>query len=209
MNKLDGTDEPNQRVASALDRATQQTGVGFAAEVAEASGRYDRAEDIVGLWLGLGLAAWVWFALPDAADAGPGSWAGVTEGGKFLAMAGALIAGFVGGAVAASYVPAIRRPFIPRREIHACVERAADAALARELVTRSNPATDERARVLLFFVSVYERRAVVLADASTLERLGPTGVETLCRELTDRLAEGDIDAALAAVVQRGVSMLAA
>ncbi|MEM9881778.1 MAG: hypothetical protein AAF800_02535 [Planctomycetota bacterium] len=190
------------RVAQAMAEAGARAGVGLTAVVAGASGRYDRAEDIVGMWLGLGLAAWVWFAVPDAADAGPGSWAGVTEGVKFAAMAGAWAAGFVVGAVAASYLPALRRPFVPKRELFTCVERAADAALGREVLARSAPGGGGDAGVLLFYVSRYERRAVVLADAATIERLGSGGTEALCRELTGRLADGDTDAALIEATRR-------
>ena len=69
------------RISATVAEAESNTAAQIVPAVASSSGRYDRAEDIAGLILGMLGAAGVWFFLPDA-DVGGDSWAGYTAATK-------------------------------------------------------------------------------------------------------------------------------
>jgi putative membrane protein len=55
---------------------------------------------------------------------------------------------------------------------------------------------------VLLYVSLLERRAVVLADRGAFEALGQDSIDDVCRGLTEDLRRGDVPAALCASVRR-------
>ena len=203
MNRAEAQfdEQDRQRIDAAIAEAEAQSSAQIVPVVAAASGRYDRAEDLFGLVVGLGAAAAVWLLLPDA-QAGSDSWAGYTAGAKLGLMAGALLGGFVLGAVLASYAWLLRRPFTPRREMRDCVARAAAAAFFNQSLHTTSAGTG-----LLIFVSLYERRAAVLADDAVLGALGQPALDGLCRDLTDLLADTDATEALCQTIRRAGQLL--
>ena len=60
------TDKQKTRIRDAVASAEAGTSAEVVPVVATASGRYDRPEDVVGLWLGLVCLGLAWWLLPEA-----------------------------------------------------------------------------------------------------------------------------------------------
>lgn len=195
-------DQDVQRVNAALAEAEAQTAAAIVCVAAASSGRYDRAEDLFGLLIGMLAAAAVWLVVPDALPGGD-TWAGFTPAAKIAFMAVGVVAGFVIGAAVASHAWPLRRPFIPKTEQKANVTRAASAAFFDQSLNRAAGGTG-----LLIYLSMDERRAVVLADDAVLEALTQPVLDALCRDLTDLLADADPAEALCQTLRRAGQRLA-
>ena len=172
----------------AINRAVQAAEARTSAEilpvVVASSGRYDRSEDIVGLWLGVAALLGVWCVFPSVTDP-PGSWGAPAAVWQFLAFAAAVVVGFMVGALIGSRVDVIRHLFTPARQLRDEVNLRARAVFYDERVHH----TAGRSGVLLY-VSLFERMAVVLADESVVAQLGQTQIDALCAEFTQRLRTG-------------------
>jgi putative membrane protein len=169
-------------VEDAIAAAEECTSAEVVCAVATESGRYDRAEGVVGVLGALaGLGAVHWLAPLRAA--GSGSWAVEAVGAGWLALG--VVLGYIAGAVLASYWHPLRWLFVSKAEMENDVARAAVAvfAVARLAATRT------RAGVLVY-VSLFERRVQVLADARAMEVLGQAGVDAIRDIAVARLRDG-------------------
>ena len=176
-------DAQRRAVEQAVVEAERKTSAEIVPVVASASGMYDRAEDIVGLWLGiLGLIA-AWWVLP-VAPTESGNWGSMPEWQKLLVMVVAAVAGFVIGAAVASHVRWLRLLFTPRRQMRDEVAARARAVFFDSRVHHTSGHTG-----LLVYVSLYERMAAVLADESVLDKLGQAALDALCAALTSNLRD--------------------
>src|SRR5437870_5916552 len=92
------SDGDREAVNRAVGEAESRTSAEIVPVVAASSGRYDRPEDIVGLWTGLILLAIVWLVLPEQSTSESGSWSSIPAGLHLLALIGAVVVGFVLGA---------------------------------------------------------------------------------------------------------------
>jgi putative membrane protein len=177
------SDEQRKRIQQAVAQAESRTSAEIVPVVATASGRYDRPEDIVGLWLGtIGLVV-AWRLLP-ATPMESGTWGGTPEWGRLLLMVIVAVAGFVVGAAVASRVAWLRLLFTPRRQMREEVSARARAVFFDRRVHRTAGGTG-----LLVYVSLYERMAAVLADQSVVDKLGQAAIDELCIALTGRLRD--------------------
>jgi putative membrane protein len=173
--------EQRQQIAASVAAAEGKTSAEIVPCVATASGRYDRAEDIFGLWLGmLGLVACCVFWGPNRAE--PGSWDAPAAWVFPAVLVLAVVLGFVVGAVVASRVGWLRRLFTPARQMRDEVARRASAVFFDKRAHRTAGATG-----VLLFVSLYERQAVVLADQAIVAKLGPNALQDVCDTLTASL----------------------
>jgi putative membrane protein len=177
------SDEQRNAVTQVVAEAEGRTSAEIVPVVAAASGRYDRAEDIVGLWTAVGGLVAVWLALPPP-PAESGSWGGIPDWAPLLLAAAAVVAGFVVGAALASRVGWLRHLFTPRRQM-----RDEVAARARAVFFDSRVHHTAGDTGLLLYVSLYERMAVILADRDVVEKLGQSALDELCNVLTGRLRE--------------------
>ncbi len=175
------SDEQRKTVEQAVVEAERRTSAEIVPVVATASGRYDRPEDIVGLWLAILGMIVAWWALP-VAPRESGNWGGMSEWERLLIVIVAAVAGFVIGAVLASHVGWLRLLFTPRRQMRDEVAARAGAVFFDSRVHHTAGDTG-----LLVYVSLYERMAAVLADRSVLEKLGQDVLDELCVELTRSL----------------------
>ncbi|MEM9913367.1 MAG: hypothetical protein AAF911_00225 [Planctomycetota bacterium] len=191
-----------RRVNAAIAEVEANTSAEIICVATASSGRYDRAEDLFGLLVGMLAAATVWLLLPDAVPGGD-SWAGFTPAAKITFMAVAVVAGFIGGTILASHAWPLRRPFIPRAQQTANVMRAASAAFFDQSLHQTSAGTG-----LLIYVSFDERRAVILGDAAVLDVLPQAQLDTLCRDLTTLLADTDPAEALCQTIRRAGESLA-
>lgn len=193
-------DSQRQAVEAAIADAESRTSAEVVAVIAAASGRYDRAEDIAGLWLGsLAMAAlWIFWPAPaqDTGEWGAPVWL------HYLGWLAALGGGFVAGAVLASRINPLRRLFTPRREMLEEVQARARAVFFDQRVHRTAGGTG-----LLVYVSVSERMACILADEPVHEALTQPVIDGLCRKLTAAMGE-DPGTALGDVIQEAGTRLA-
>lgn len=196
------SDNEKAQVVKAVAEAESNTSAEIVPAVATASGRYDRAEDIIGLWLGAILAVIVWL-LSQGADVGKPDWGFSLRRLELPAILVALAVGFFIGAVVASRVGWLRALATPRRQMRAEVD-----ARARQLFFDSRVHHTSRASGLLIYVSLFERMAAIIGDKTVIEKLSLPAIEELCGELTRSLKSGDITTAICSTVKAAGERLA-
>lgn len=193
------SDADRERVTKAVADAEAKTSAEIVPAIAEASDGYDRPEDVAGIWLaGLGISA-VWFLVPAQTEL-PGSWVEHSSWlWLLLILATGLLAFFV-GAFAASQIDWLRKVFTPKSQMSAAVLTRASQAFFDNRIHHTDCSTG-----VLIYVSLYERQAVVLGDETVSEKLGPTGLEEICNELTAQMKAGHqaVDAVCAAIKATG------
>lgn len=197
------TREQRDRVAQAVKEAEATTAAEIVPVVAAASGRYDRAEDVAGLWLGLILLTATWLFWPAPASE-VGDWGAMPRIYELAALVVSVVIGFFIGAVLTARVAMIRRLFASQVEM-----RDEVAARARSLFFDNRVHHTAGATGLLIYVSLFEHKAAVLADQGVLDKLGGAAVEELCAQLTAELKKGDLTAALCNVIKAAGTRLAA
>lgn len=195
-------EQQRQEVEAAVAAAETQTSCEIVPVVATASGRYDRAEDVIGLWLAVIAAISVWLLLPPQANEA-GDWGGVPIYVGVLIMIAAVIVAFIAGAFAGSRIGWLRRLFTPRQQMLDEV-----AARAREVFFDQRVHHTRRATGMLIYVSLFERMAVVLGDQSVVDKLGQPFIDQLCQHLTEGLRQGSPTDAICSVVAQAGSDLA-
>jgi putative membrane protein len=192
-----------RQVAEAVAAAESQTSAEIVPVIAAASGRYDRAEDLVGLWtaiVALVIVATVWnVEFPE-----PDGWDEPSRIGQTLALVAAVVIGFFAGAATATRVDGLRRLFISgvqRRDETwtRAVQVFHDRRISRT-ATRSG---------ILIYVSLFERTAAIVADEAVLRKVGQPALDALCRQLVNRMKQEQPIAALSATVAEAGICLAA
>jgi len=173
------TQEQAKQINETVVEAESHTSAEIVPVVATASGRYDRPEDIVGLWFALLAAAAVWLIVP-ASPVWP-----------LVAILGAIVVGFAVGVVTATRVAWLRRLCTPLVQMRDEVHQTARAVFFDRRVQRTAGATG-----LLLYVSLYEQLAVVVADDAVTEKLGQDTISEICFELTGKLRSEDMTAAI-------------
>ena len=185
------------RVGQAVTAAESQTSAEIVAAVAGASGRYDRAEDLIGLWTGL-VAMGVTWALWPLEQPTRGSWNDTPAGLQLAAL------GFIVGTIAGSQLGWLRRLFTPRAQMSEEVwERAIQVFFDRR-VSRTAGRSG-----LLIYVSLFERMAAIVADQTVLDKLGQATLDDLCGQLTAQLRREHPTAAFCATIAAAGKRLAA
>lgn len=169
-------DRINQAVRTAESASTAE----IIPVIASSSGRYDRAEDLVGFWTGQ-IAFWgVWLFLPVSAESG--SWSGLSSSTQFACYSAACILGFIAGTVLASHIDALRWLFIPYHQMHEEVQSKARSVFFDQRVHHTQGSSG-----ILIYISVFERQAMILADQSAFDAVGQQHLDELCQSLTCQL----------------------
>jgi len=190
------TKEEQATVEAAVVAAEKKTSVEIVPVVATASGRYDRAEDIVGLWLGTILMVVLWFLWP-VVPVEVGDW-GASLPLNYFGWLVALLGGFVVGAAIASRVGWLRRLVTSRNEMKEEVERRAREAFFDQRIHHTEGATG-----VLIYVSVYERLVRVLADDAVTKVLPEGEIAKICEGLTNTLGSTPAEGMVAAIASLG------
>ena len=195
-------EKQRQRVQQAVVEAEKQTSCEIVPVVATASGRYDRAEDIIGLWLVVLVVIALWLLLPrQVGDSG--NWGSAMPLYlELLILAGATVMAFLTGAVAGSRIGWLRRLFTPRNQM-----REEVAAKAREVFFDNRVHHTAGGSGLLIYVSLFERTAMVLGDQIILDKLGQSFLDEICRRLTDSLRKNHPSEALCEAISEAGQQL--
>lgn len=154
-------------IARFIRDAEQRSGCEIIPVITRQSGRYDRAEDIFGVVVALVLVAVTWGIM--AATAQPaGAWASSPAAPIGLAgLLGLFLGGFVGGTFLATRIPVLKALFVPHAEMTAEVERAAQACFYTSGLRKAPNAAG-----VLIYISLFERRVVVLGDSAASAHIG-------------------------------------
>jgi putative membrane protein len=174
------TQDELKSVEQAVIDAEHKTSVEIVPVIATVSGRYDRAEDLAGLWLGTVLMVVLWIAWPIK-PVEPGDW-GAGFPLNYVGWIAALIGGFVIGAILCARVPVLRRLMTSKKELAAEVQRRAREVFFDQRIHHTGGATG-----VLIYVSLFERTVVILADETATKALPEGEIARLCAALTKQL----------------------
>lgn len=169
------------RITRAVQSAESTTSAELMPVIASASGRYDRAEDIVGLWFSLFALVLVWLAWPEG-ESEFGSWQRPAAYWQLVVQVLSVVVGFLLGSAIACRVQWMRRLVTPRPQMADEVRLRAGSLFFDRRVHHTAGRTG-----LLLYISCHERMAVILADQAIAERLGQPEIDRLCREFTQRI----------------------
>ena len=190
-----------ESVAAAIAAAERITAGEIVPVVATVSGRYDRAEDLFGLLFGVVALSVAWLLFQDSAQT---AWSATpTPVLGLAAIVGILIAGFLVGVVLATYIPALRLPFISRAEMVEEVERRALETFQRVRIRDTDSGTG-----VLIYVSLYERVVKVVGDDAAAATLPMEALEEICALVVDGLKQGQPAVGLAQAVKKTGELLA-
>lgn len=192
------TEAERQQIGQALQKAESGTTGEIVCAVASESGRYDRAEALIGFAFGL-----ILLGLLHAWNKGGSGSFGAAQPLSLGWEVGVLCAGFLAGNVLSSWFPTLRTPLVPRREMEEETVRAAWSVFS----SRKLASTVQRGGLLIYF-SLFERRVVVLADQGALEALGQPGVEQVRDAAISALRQGKPLQAMLDCVGRAGQLLA-
>lgn len=194
------TADQRHAITLAVRHAEALTSAEIVPVVATSSGRYDRAEDVAGVFLGLALLAGTWWGFRgiDAPD-----WGASPARFELAAMVLAFLAGFVSGAAVAARWGTLGRLFTPRAQMEEEVAARARAVFFDQRVHHTKGSSG-----VLLFVSLHERAACVLGDEEVTERLGQPALDELCGLLVRGMRDGDPTEALSAAIREAGTQLA-
>lgn len=178
-------EEQQQQVEQAVIDAEKQTSCEIVPVIATSSGRYDRPEDVVGLWVTIITALCLWYFFPRNSGQ-PGDWGGLPVMIEMILAAILLAIAFILGAIAGSRIGWLRRLFTPRIQMQDEV-----AARAREVFFDKRIHHTEGGTGILIYISLFEHMAVALADQSVIDKLGQTFLDQICQKLTSGLHSGN------------------
>ena len=196
-----------REVNHAIDAAAGKTSAKIVPVVATCSGRYDRAEDMVGLWAAaLGLAL-TWALLSRAPIGQEFAHAGKISAVALLPVLGVVVLGFGAGAVLAMKIGWLRRLFVPRGKVDETITSRAkqilgDYYLLGQKETRA-------AGLFVIYVSLYERAAVILTDQTLQDKLGADESESLRCRIVEGLHQHRLASALCASIEQAAELIAA
>jgi len=161
-----------------------RTSARIAPVVASASAAYDRAEDMLGFWAAaLGLALlWMLFSFAPVSDGIP--LIGQVNTGGLAPVIGTITTGFIAGALLATKMSAIRRPFVSKNHMAEAVKKRAGQAFAAHYLHKRSG--DISGNLLVIYISLYEKSAIVHTD-ERLTRLLTAGER---RAIEDLVAVG-------------------
>ncbi len=153
------TPEQRAEVERAIADAERSTSAEIVVVLATRSGRYDRAEDIVGVLLGLVAVSIAWLVWQrPVVEAGEWGTSGSLAFG-LLPLLAMFVIWTIAGAALATWFPALARPFVSRAHLEAEVRRRGVEAFHLLRVYHTSDRTG-----LLIFVSLVERMAWVVGD---------------------------------------------
>lgn len=180
------TEEEKKKISQAVKDAESKTAAEIIPVAATSSGRYDRAEDIIGLVIGIIVMVNVLVFAPQYDRGALASWSdGLLEQAPFnLFLIASIIAGFAIGAAVANRIGWLKKLFTPSSEMKDEVINKASQIFYDQRVHHTSADSG-----LLIFISFLEKRAVIFTDEKIEKDLGIKTIESLCDKLTDSLRQ--------------------
>lgn len=199
----DFTEIQRDAIEAAVAEAESRTGAEIVVAVAPRSGRYDRAEDIFGVLLGLLAVAAAWLAFQRLVPS-TRAWTDGVEPTMNLVVVLALFAfWFFAGAALSTRFPALARPLIMRSEMEEEVRRSGTVTFVNLRVG----STADRAAILIY-VSLFEHLVWVCPDDGVASKIPDDAWKPLAEEIAIGFRNGRGPEALAAGVRRAGEILA-
>ena len=182
-------------VAEAVREAESVTSAEIVTVLAPRSGRYERAEDLVGL-----VTAIVALAITSGVLAGGGG----TEIRVLAVIASvlAVIAGYIVGVVMAAQSDTLRRLFASAASQQERTDERARPSFVDRRVNQTTGGTG-----IMVYVSLFERRGLIYADQAVRDHLPPGAVSELNDLVTQRVQAGDVAGAYRDAIARIAEIL--
>lgn len=153
------SEQYKQKLAKHIQEIENNTGAELVLAVATESGRYDRAESIWGVFIGMIMLS---FQTPLEEWILKYFWTGLMV--KLIAQSLLFVAGFIFGSLVASYCHPLRGLFISNQEKEDELTRTSYALLGQAKKQTSRA-------ILLVYVSLFERKVIVLGDDALMSLL--------------------------------------
>ncbi|MCW5551265.1 MAG: TPM domain-containing protein [Verrucomicrobiae bacterium] len=185
-----------EHISQRIAKLEQQTDAEVVCAVATESGRYDRAESLCGLAVGL-------MALISGNKlAGMGGWD--TSSALSLGLQVVLVVGgFVLGSVLASYWHGLRSLFTSNAEMASEVSRSVHQVFSQCGIG----GTRQRGGVLIY-LSLFERRLEVRCDRAVAGKVKQPDLDAIRDAVLDRIRAGDAPGGIIAGLDRAAEVLA-
>ncbi len=185
------TKEQQAAVEAAIAEAETKTSCEVVTVMTTSSGRYDRGEDIAGLWLGAIFLVGAWILWPiNSTDMG--NWESPSNVTHYAGWLVALFLGFIIGAVLSAKFGRLRLLFTPKAEQVEEVESKAKQAFFDQRMHSTEGGTG-----VMIYISIFEKMVVILTDESVQTHLSDGEVSKHCQTIAASLgqasAEGLID----------------
>jgi uncharacterized membrane protein len=194
-------DRQIERINQAAAQSARKTSARIVSVVARGCGRYERAEDLVGLWAAaIALAIILCFFIDTPLDKVSAD-RGQTWRLGLLPVLVAITAGFFCGTVIVTQMFWVRRLFVPRRRLVRNVQERAKA-IFQEYRLR-----DRQSPLVLVLVSIFERTSCILADETLHEALSGAQLDDLRRRLDRAIGHEQLDAAICRTIEKLSEML--
>lgn len=194
------TNEEKQAIEKSIHEAESRTRAEIVCAIATESGRYDRAESVGALIISFLALAGV-YALWGAWTP-PGTWQGTAEPGLFLVLF-VMTVGFIVGSLWLSRAYSVRRWLTGANEMERETQKAAGFVFCTHGLRRTRGQTG-----LLIYVSLYERRVVVLSDDGIASALGTDFLNDLRNVTVAALKQGRPADAFQRSIELAVNRLA-
>ena len=189
------SDGEKLRIEQAVAEAEAETSAEILPVLASSSGRYDRAEDIAGVWLSIIFMTLTWAVL-QTQSAEAAQWGSTWARFELPLLVLAVIVGYGLGMTIATYSWTLRRLFTPKKHMCAEVELAAGHTFFDRRVHHTQGDTG-----ILIYISLFEHGARILADQAAHEKLGQEALDALCKKLIDGIKAGDLATALCETIK--------
>ena len=196
------TDAQRTEIARAVANVESKSTAEIVPIVTTASGRYDRAEDLAGFILALGAFILSWIFL-QREDPTAGGWGGLPLTLQLPVLVLILIAGFAVGALICAHCSWLRRLLTPAQHLTDEVAGRAGQLFFDWRIHHTDADTG-----ILIYISLFERRATILADKGVLDAVGPETITKACDDLTTDLRTNTVPAALKSSIARLGAQLA-
>lgn len=177
--------EEKSQVESAIAKAEESTAAEIVCAVATESGRYDRAESMLGLLFALLFLGITYSLSPFATDGSSAHWEEAAPPG-LVWLALAVVLGFVVGNLLGSHLHGLRRLLVGQQEMEEETLKAASHVFSLRRIANA----ETRAGVLIY-ISLFEHRVVILADHGATKALSPQDIENLRDLALESLRKGE------------------
>ncbi len=197
------TSEQQTRLEQAVSLAASKTSAQIIPVISPCSGRYDRAEDLVGLWAAAVGLVLTWLILSLAPIGREFAVSSSISGAGLVPVLASVIIGFGAGALIATKIGALRRLFVPKRSMATAVSERAKQYFADHVIKGGS-----QGGVMLIYVSIYERDVRLLTGDKLKGRLSSVELESIRDDIVKSIHSGSLVDGVCTAVARTADLLA-